>query len=215
MLTGRAIAAMGTLVGIGPCGAGTARATEEAFIEAAQPLHDPDASTLAFRVTSITSIGSPIPGLEIARTCDPNPIPIPRVSAARPETQPRNSNAANPLGLTVTVQDRSDSCIRKRRRGRGRTNAEEAFVDTLDVTLDLSGAITPGEGFLEKLGQERGVDRSGVSLARVVEVTVACILENAGRSLPPIEHLHLAVHGDWSFVPRSGVFRVGPSRRHP
>ncbi len=96
-MSGRTLGLLAVAVASGWCGTGRAHATDLRFIQVAQPLHDPNDGTCAFRVTCGAWLASAIPGYAIRHTRDPNLIPIPGVPA------PRNHNAANLLGIKLRV----------------------------------------------------------------------------------------------------------------
>jgi hypothetical protein len=173
-----------------------AHASDLKIVQVAQPIHDPNEGTQAFRLTYAESFES-WPGYAISLTCAPNLVPV-------MNHDPVNMNAANLLGFKVQVEDRADPTTWKRKTTGGATpGGLNYFVDTIGVTLDLRNATKP---------ELRRDELDSADKSKVVEVTIECILENARESLPPIEHVRLTVLGDSALVRRSGVYRVGSPR---
>jgi hypothetical protein len=184
-------------------------ASELAFLQVSQPLFDPNAGVHPYQFTYVTWFGESQPGIEIRFTCAANLVPVQGVPATR------NYNVASLLGFKVIVEDRSDSRAWKERPPSHNEPHGARFIDTLGVTLDLSGAIAPDRAFTDRIGREQGVELGGVTLALAVDATIQCILENARESDPSIDRIRLAVAGNSTLAGRSGVFRVGPPRRRP
>jgi hypothetical protein len=109
------------------------------------------------------------------------------------------------------------------------------FVDTLNVTIDVSGgldeierrsdcseyfaeAIRPGSDaspdevarYDESVRrcEERRREMYREQLESLLEATLACILDNASRSSAPINHIRLLVRGPEQFAWLGGVYEV-------
>ncbi len=138
----------------------TALATEAAFIQVAQPLHEPNEGTKPFWVTYLMYVGSPIPGLEIRQTGAESPVAIHHGATCGPTSGVRNYSIAKLLDLRIAVEDLADDRTWNRRSGSDRRrSASGYFVDTCDVELDLSHAKAIDLGFVEGLSRDQRVDR--------------------------------------------------------
>lgn len=181
-----------------------ARAAFEAVVRIAQP-HDEtdgggvDGITLMY-ITYELMLGSSVPGIEIRYTCAPGPV---AVDHGNGYSGVKNRNAANLLGFEVSTADWSDP-----RTWKG--TPRSAFVDTMEVTLDLREAE---RRFAARHAED---DAELVRMYRegfdtTLKCTVECILDNAGRSRPPIRHVKLRVLGPKQYRAYSRVYPVQPS----
>jgi hypothetical protein len=136
-------------------------------------------------VTYIWSGMVHIVGSSVAKTCSPDYIET--------DNGVQNRNAANLAGFTVTVAS-SDS------------SWHPLYGDTLRVTLDVSS-----------IGEQEQVKQIGsmFSANDLVEATVQCVQDNAGRGVPVAKHLDLRVVGSRRYAKLSRVYIVAgvPSRK--
>ena len=136
-------------------------------------------------VTYIWSGMVHIVGSSVAKTCSPDSIET--------DMGIHNRNAANLAGLTVAVAS-SDS------------SWHPLFGDTLRVTLDVTS-----------IGERKEVKQLGslFSAAGLVNATVQCIRENAGRGVPAAKHLDLKVVGSKRYSKLGRVYSIAsvPERK--
>jgi hypothetical protein len=184
-----------------------ALATEEVYLEVAQPMCEGNGGCHVLRVTYVTNRGSAFPGDEIAWTCAANAVVVDRGFTPSPGTpkQVENRNAAYEAGFTIRVtapdQERwtfvADAAGPVTRNQDGTGARGYWYADTTDVVLDVS----------------KGARASvGDSMDDLVKTTVRCILDNASRSVPPIRYVRLVITGSDRFRDLQRVHAI-PNRR--
>jgi len=184
-------------------GAPAARATEPVYYEIAQPMLDVGSNCIrVLHVTYQLWVGSGFPGREIDYISAFGPVVV---NPGREITRENvaDHNIARALGITVNAETK-DFDTWKQSTDPARPGA---YVDTLAVDLDvrLAEAQMLRESFRDSLSVGPRI------LGKAVEATVACILENAGRSEVSIRRLRIRVIGTPRFQKYSGVFRI-PAR---
>jgi len=136
-------------------------------------------------VTYIRSGMVHVVGSSVRRTCSSNHVAT--------DMGVENRNAANLAGFTVAVAQ-SDSTW------------HPLYGDTLRVTLDVSS-----------IADEENVKQLGslFSSAELVEATVQCVRENAGRGVPHARYLDLRVVGSQRYSKLGQVYKVAaiPERK--
>ena len=185
-------------------GAPAVRATEPAFYEIAQPMLDVGSNCIhVLHVAYQLWVGSGFPGREIEYISAFGPVVVnPGLREINRENV-EDHNIARALGIRVNVETK-DFDTWKQSTDPARPGP---YVDTLAVELDLrlADAQMLRQSFRDSLSVEPRI------LTKAVEATVACILENAGRSEVPIRRLRIRVIGTPRFQKYSGVFRI-PAR---
>ena len=184
------------------------------FCEVAQPMvATEDRRVEIHRATYAMRLKSPSPGIEVQFTCLPGPVSVnPTITGDSLGSDAiANFNAAHLLGLKLRVEQRPQGTWNAEpdtsaAAKAGGTPRSRFYVDQLRATLDVSG--------LQRQRQHAGDARAGrLELAQfdaLVAATVECILDNAGRSRPPIRKVRLDVVG-WDRFKRYGqVYPVKP-----
>lgn len=185
-----------------------AGASELAFFEVSQPFFQPNGGLEVHRVTYAAWVGSLGPGREIRYLPLANCTVQPGRRPPMLDSASLDQNVASRLGVRVTVEDRSDGRTWTKVGTRPDPNhpsrrVPAIGVDTLAVDVDLSRAA-------EVLAAERGKTDLGsmVTVAKLAQVLVACIRENASRSKPPIGFVRIQFSGAPEARAQDGVHRV-------
>lgn len=198
---------MGATLAVLIAAATPALATEEVYLEVAQPMCEGNGGCHVLRVTYVTNRGSAAPGDAIAWTCAANALVVDRglTPSAGAPTQVENRNSAHLAGFTirVTAPDQGRWTFVADPNGPATRNPDGTgarghwYADTTEVVLDVSrNAKTYSADYLDDL----------------LRTTVQCILDNASRSLPPIRFVRLAVTGSDRFHDLQRVHAI-PSGR--
>jgi len=185
-------------------GAQAVSATEAAYYEVAQPMFDEGSGCVQIRhVTYQLWVGSAFPGREIDLTCSFGPVVVNPGLRVITRENVADHNIARAMGISVSAETR-DFDTWKRSTDPARPGR---YVDTLAVELDVRLAERQmlRKAFRDSLLVEPWV------LNQAIEATLACVLENTGRSEIPIRRLRVRVIGSAAFRRLSGVFQI-PAR---
>jgi len=192
-------------IALGVClAARAAPATEAAYYEVAQPMFDEGSGCVRVQhVTYQLWVGSSFPGREIDLTCAFGPVVVNPGLRVITRENVADHNIARAMGISVSTETKDFDTWKH--------SSDPAhpgtYVDTLAVQLDvrLAEAQMLRKSFRDSLLVEPWV------LDKTVEASMACLLENGGRSEIPIRRLRIRVIGAPRFRKLSGVFRI-PAR---